>query len=90
MKRPTIINYKTLEVNVNEFKTIYPKCSAAFELLGDRITRIYMTISGLGKDCVYGYRIYRDKCGYEAKMDWPESKLIFVENNMINGGYDND
>ena len=49
-----------------------------------------MTISGLGKDCGVSYRIYRDKCGYEAKMDWPESKLIFVENNMVNGEFDND
>ena len=89
MKRPTIINYRTLEVSVNEFKTIYPKCSAAFELLGDRITRIYMTISGSGEDCV-SYRIYRDKCGYEAEMTWPESKLIFVENNMVCGGFDDD
>lgn len=90
MKRPTIINYRTLEVSVNEFKTIYPKCSAAFELLGDRITRIYMIISGSGEDCVYSYRIYRDKGGYEAEMNWPESKLIFIENNMIYGGFYND
>lgn len=90
MKRPTVINHRTLEVNVNEFKAIYPKCSAAFELLGERITRIYMTILGLGEDCVYGYRIYRDELGYEAAINWSEAKLIFLENNMINGGFDND
>ena len=90
MKRPTIINYRTLEVSVNEFKTIYPKCSAALELMGNHITRIYMTISGLGKDCVYGYRIYRDECGYESELDCPETKLISLEKNMIIGGFCND